>query len=103
MGYRLPELFAGESVAGMPVPYPAACRPQAWAAASALAIVTALLGLSIDVPGSRIVLAPMRPAPFGPLTVTGLHFGAALLTVSVDASGKVGISGLPDGVEVELE
>ena len=103
LGYRLPELFAGESVAGMPAPYPAACRPQAWAAASALAIVTALLGLSIDVPGSRIVLAPMRPAPFGPLTVTGLHFGAAPLTVSVDASGKVGISGLPDGVEVELE
>jgi glycogen debranching enzyme len=38
---RLPELWSGE---GRPVPYPAACRPQAWSAAAAVAV--AVLGLS---------------------------------------------------------
>ena len=32
---RLPELWSGE---GRPVPYPAACRPQAWSAASAVVV-----------------------------------------------------------------
>ena len=36
---RLPELWSGE---GRPVPYPAACRPQAWSAASAVAVASAL-------------------------------------------------------------
>lgn len=34
--YRMPELHAGE--ASMLVPYPAACRPQAWSAAAAIAV-----------------------------------------------------------------
>ncbi|WP_431964955.1 glycogen debranching N-terminal domain-containing protein [Actinacidiphila sp. bgisy160] len=39
--YRLPELYGGVSAAdGAPLPaYPAACRPQAWAAAGAVAVV----------------------------------------------------------------
>jgi glycogen debranching enzyme len=37
---RLPELWSGE---GYPVPYPAACRPQAWSAAAAV-VVAARLG-----------------------------------------------------------
>ncbi|MBA2444734.1 MAG: amylo-alpha-1,6-glucosidase [Nocardioidaceae bacterium] len=37
---RLPELWSGE---GKGVPYPAACRPQAWSAASAVAVTIALL------------------------------------------------------------
>ena len=32
---RLPELWSGE---GRPVPYPAACRPQAWSAAAAVVV-----------------------------------------------------------------
>ena len=36
---RLPELWSGE---GRPVPYPAACRPQAWSAAAAVAVATVL-------------------------------------------------------------
>ena len=39
---RLPELCGGETVAGRPVPYPAACRPQAWAAASAAVLLDVL-------------------------------------------------------------
>ncbi|MCU1574932.1 MAG: Amylo-alpha,6-glucosidase [Micrococcaceae bacterium] len=41
--WRLPELFSGAPAAqGPPVPYPASCRPQAWAAASAVPIAVAL-------------------------------------------------------------
>ncbi|MFI6427751.1 glycogen debranching N-terminal domain-containing protein [Promicromonospora sp. NPDC050880] len=36
--YRVPELHAGDPAtrAGVPTPYPAACRPQAWSAAAAV-------------------------------------------------------------------
>ncbi|MGC1207815.1 MAG: glycogen debranching N-terminal domain-containing protein [Ornithinimicrobium sp.] len=37
--YRFPELVGGESVGNQPVPYPASCRPQAWAAASAAVLL----------------------------------------------------------------
>jgi glycogen debranching enzyme len=42
--YRLPELFSGHGRDEVwpPVPYPASCRPQAWAAASAVPIAIAL-------------------------------------------------------------
>ncbi|MFJ7073511.1 glycogen debranching N-terminal domain-containing protein [Streptomyces sp. NPDC098781] len=42
-GYRLPEVLAGydRSVTPQPVPYPHACSPQAWAAATPLALRTA--------------------------------------------------------------
>ena len=34
-GQRVPELWSGE---GRPVPYPSACRPQAWSAAAAVVV-----------------------------------------------------------------
>ncbi|MCH8564395.1 amylo-alpha-1,6-glucosidase [Nesterenkonia sp. LB17] len=37
--HRFPELIAGEPVGREPVPYPAACRPQAWSAASAAVLM----------------------------------------------------------------
>ncbi len=42
--YRMPELFGGEDAERIfpPQPYPAACRPQAWAAASAMVVARAL-------------------------------------------------------------
>lgn len=40
--YRFPELCGGEPVGNAPVPYPASCRPQGWAAASAAALLTVL-------------------------------------------------------------
>ncbi len=42
--YRIPELYAGDSATAVPapVPYPAACRPQAWAAAASVAVLSAL-------------------------------------------------------------
>jgi len=43
-GYRVPELQAGDpkKSGGRPVPYPAACRPQAWSAAAVIVCAQAL-------------------------------------------------------------
>ena len=48
--YRLPELFGGHPSAEVwpPVPYPASCRPQAWAAASVVPVARALGALAVD-------------------------------------------------------
>ena len=43
-GFRLPELHSGDpsDLFSAPVPYPAACRPQAWSAAAAFVVQVAL-------------------------------------------------------------
>ena len=45
--HRLPEVFAGYPAAttGVPVAFPTASRPQAWAAGAPLLLLTTLLGL----------------------------------------------------------
>lgn len=41
--YRIPELYSGDAAdaSPAPVPYPAACRPQGWSAASSIAVLSA--------------------------------------------------------------
>ncbi|WP_082514792.1 glycogen debranching N-terminal domain-containing protein [Yonghaparkia sp. Root332] len=75
--YRVPELHSGDARAevGAPVPYPAACRPQAWSAASAVAVLSAALRLSPDARGGAIAHAPLPG--FEGLRVAGLRLGAA--------------------------
>ncbi|MFB9234382.1 glycogen debranching N-terminal domain-containing protein [Plantactinospora siamensis] len=99
--YRLPELYGGDDRAplGRPVPYPAACSPQAWSAAAAVAVLWAALGLDPDVPGGVVRLRPMAGLPLGPVTAQGLRIGGAEVTVSVDAGG-VSVTGLPAGLRV---
>jgi len=65
---RLPELFCGFPRAGerRPVPYPVACRPQAWAAGSLFLLLQAALGLRIEAWGRRLVLRVRRPAALAP-------------------------------------
>jgi glycogen debranching enzyme len=93
--YRLPELYGGDDLA---TPYPAACRPQAWAAAAGPAILTALLGLDVDVPAGRITFAPLAPSPVGAFRVRGLKVADGELDVSVTAAGELTIHNGPVGV-----
>jgi glycogen debranching enzyme len=54
---RMPELHGGDPAsAGSPVPYPAACRPQAWSAAAAVVVRDAVVGG--PAPRERISAAP---------------------------------------------
>lgn len=88
-GYRLPELYSGEGRApGLaPVAYPAACRPQAWAAAAAVVLLTVLTGLDPDVPGGTIRVRPARSA-FGLREVRGLPFGSGHLSIRMGDDGR---------------
>ncbi len=100
---RMPELFSGERRGHLlrPVPYPAACRPQAWSAAASVALLEATLGLRPDVPGGVLRIAPARPSPVGRLRVDGLRIGAESVTVEVEATGAVlEVSGTSLRVEV---
>ncbi|HZQ35412.1 MAG TPA: amylo-alpha-1,6-glucosidase [Dehalococcoidia bacterium] len=76
--YRLPELFCGlpRSPEGQPVPYPVACRPQAWAAGTVPAILTALLGLCPDAArGELSIVHPQLPPWLNGVQVRGLRVG----------------------------
>jgi len=88
-GYRLPELHGGDSRRDRPrpVPYPAACRPQAWSAAAAVSLVHTITGLRPDVPGGSVGLRPLAGFP---LRATGLVVAGHRVSVGPD-----GVSGLP--------
>lgn len=68
---RLPELFAGaERVPGTPpAPYAQACVPQAWAAASPLGLMAAMLSLRVDLRRRLVRLTPRPDAGLAALTL----------------------------------
>ncbi|KRF29695.1 glycogen debranching N-terminal domain-containing protein [Phycicoccus sp. Soil802] len=98
--YRWPELYSGLPMLGRPSPYPASCRPQAWSAASAGAILTVALGLRADLPGGVLHVDPVLPLPFGALRVEGLRLGGVPFTVSVSRDGEVEVTGVPQEVRI---
>jgi hypothetical protein len=102
-GWRLPELFSGDSCAPWPTPYPAACRPQAWSAAAAGALIQALLGLDADVPAGTAAVRPpgVRIGGAGPrLHVDGLMAGGERFCAGVDESGRGYLRGLAMAAQV---
>jgi glycogen debranching enzyme len=85
--HRLPELYGGWSAALLD--YPAACRPQAWSAASAIVLVTAALGLSANVPEGTLTITPSPAfAAWFPMRVAGLSVAGHPLTVEVTPEAK---------------
>jgi glycogen debranching enzyme len=76
--FRLPELFSGSprSAHHEPVPYPVACRPQAFAAAAPLSLLTSILGLAPDAPHGRLyIVRPRLPFWLDFVRLTGVHVG----------------------------
>ncbi|MEY3073076.1 MAG: hypothetical protein RLZZ353_1272 [Actinomycetota bacterium] len=102
--YRLPELFAGFAAEDTvtPVPYPAACRPQAWAAASSLLVLRALLGIEADVPHGALTLRPLAPLPCERIELVGLRVAGGTVDVTVD-EGAVAVQVHDAGVKVAIE
>jgi glycogen debranching enzyme len=76
--FRLPELFCGfdRDVASAPVPYPVACSPQAWAAASPLFLLQTMLGMRAEAADGVLELdRPHLPGWLGKVTVHELRVG----------------------------
>jgi glycogen debranching enzyme len=99
--YRLPELYGGHARGELsaPLPYPASCHPQAWAAASSVAVAVALLGIQPDVPAGTVALAPVTTST-APRSVSGLRVGDAAVAVHVSPDGEKWLTGAPPGLRV---
>jgi glycogen debranching enzyme len=85
-GYRMPELHSGDesSAFAKVVPYPSACRPQAWAAAASVSVLTSVLGLRPRGDELEVSAVPGRS-----MVVTGLRFGGQEISVNVNEHGDV--------------
>jgi glycogen debranching enzyme len=68
--YRLPEVFVGDTreTTGVPVAYPTACSPQAWASGTPLLLLRVLLGLEPTRDGPLT-----KPHLSEPITLLALH------------------------------
>ncbi len=100
--YRLPELFCGfdRDDSHIPVPYPVACSPQAWAAGSSFLFLTTMLGLQAHADRGELELRhPHLPDWMGKVTLTNLRIGEASVdllfhrwrgTTSAEVLRKVG-------------
>jgi glycogen debranching enzyme len=78
--YRLPELFAGYNRRPYeaPVPYPVACRPQAWSAGALPSTLTAGLGLVPDGLARKLrIRRPSLPRDVSRLALRGLRVADA--------------------------
>jgi len=78
--FRLPELFCGfdRTNSAVPVPYPVACSPQAWAAGSVFLFLTSMLGLRPHAERRELELVrPELPDWLGKVTVSNLRVGDA--------------------------
>jgi glycogen debranching enzyme len=80
--YRLPELFCGiaRTHYGVPIGYPVACTPQAWAAASLPFMLSQVLGL-YPTDGGRVlqVARPVLPSCLNEVRLRGLRVGDSRL------------------------
>ncbi len=100
--YRLPELFCGfeKAHAGVPVSYPVACSPQAWAAGASFLFVETMLGLRAHAErGELELLHPNLPDWLRSVKLIGLQVGDASVdllfhrwrgTTSAEVLRKVG-------------
>jgi glycogen debranching enzyme len=88
---RLPELFCGFAWRRLTAPtlYPVACSPQAWASATAFALVQASLGLGFDQNGEQIRFdRPVMPDFIEELSLRGLKARRGVADVLLTRHGR---------------
>jgi glycogen debranching enzyme len=100
--FRLPELFCGfdRDTSPLPVPYPVACSPQAWAAGATFLFLQTMLGLNPHADRRELELnRPSLPEWLGKVTISNLRLGEASVdllfhrwrgTTSAEVLRKVG-------------
>jgi glycogen debranching enzyme len=85
---RFPELFCGFSREEVPVPveYPVACRPQAWATGATLLMVRSYGGISADAPNRTLfIVRPTLPTWLSRQEIIGMRVGDARLDLAFHA------------------
>jgi glycogen debranching enzyme len=107
--YRLPELFAGFSrdEYEIPVRYPVACHPQAWAAAAIPYLLRAGLGLIPDGVERRLrVVRPSLPRWIERVDVTNLQLAGSSIDLTFERTGDavtLADARIDGDVEIALE
>ena len=89
--YRLPELFCGFNRRDNegPVPYPVACSPQSWSAASVFLLLQAVLGMKIDAVASRLsFVRPVLPEFLDEIQIRNLKVGNGSVDVLIHRRGR---------------
>jgi glycogen debranching enzyme len=89
--FRLPELFSGiaRTEYGVPVGYPVACSPQAWAAAALPYMLSQTLGLRPRDGGAALdVVRPSLPVGVNRLQLRGLRVGAARFDLTFERTNQ---------------
>jgi glycogen debranching enzyme len=84
--HRMPELFCGfaPQPGEGPVPYPVACAPQAWSAASVFLLLQACLGLAVNGREPQVCFTgPCLPASFGELRIHNLQVAGAVVDLQL--------------------
>lgn len=97
-----PELFCGYAADryGTPVPYPTACRPQAWASGAVLLLTRSLLGIQVDALERTVALDPTPVPGLTRLVLQRVPLGDGHVDVSMRVDGgtaRADVSGLPEG------
>jgi glycogen debranching enzyme len=107
LGGRLPELFCGfdRTDYPAPIPYPTSCSPQAWAAATPIQLMKALLRLDPAPGGQQVWFDPVWPQRYGALEIHNIPLGRNRIGLRVDpgadgADGAAELTGVPGDVEV---
>ncbi|MGH2711549.1 MAG: amylo-alpha-1,6-glucosidase [Actinomycetota bacterium] len=75
---RFPEVFCGFSTDEVPVPvqYPVACRPQAWASGAPLLMIRSYGGFAADAPNGKLYIdRPRLPAWLQRIEIQGMRVG----------------------------
>ena len=105
LGWRLPELFGGLTREDypQPVPYPTSCSPQAWASATPVHLVAALLRVDPSMARRQVWFAPAWPQRYGRIIVDGLRLADTRVRVEVGGLGEPSVTGLPPDVELIRE
>ena len=83
--HQLPELFCGFGRAQyeIPINYPVACHPQAWASGSFPFLLTTLLGLTPEAFEKRLrIIRPLLPEFLDRLELRRLHVGGAVVDLA---------------------
>ena len=104
--YRLPELFAGFSQQDFDVPvrYPVACHPQAWAAGTVPYLLATMLGLTPEAFERRLrIVRPLLPAFVDRLELRGLRVADARVDMRFERTGDTDASGRVLAVEGALD
>ncbi len=106
--YRLPELFCGvpRTRYNVPVRYPIACSPQAWAAGSMLMLLQAMIGLEPNAAAEELnIVRPRLPAWLERVSFSRMAVGNAKVDLIIhrrDSRTEVDISEISGKLKVSV-